>query len=53
MSKRINKIDRIIKIEEKIEQAIKENKSNEEIRRLILSLNTIEYRLDNMDNYSY
>lgn len=52
MSKRINKIDRIIKIEEKIEQAIKENKSNEEIRRLILSLNTIEYRLDNMDNYS-
>ena len=53
MSKRINKIDRIIKIEDKIKQAIKENKSNEEIRRLILSLNTIEYRLDNMDNYSY
>lgn len=53
MSKRINRIDRIIKIEEKIEQAIKENKSNEEIRRLILSLNTIEYRLDDMDNYSY
>nr|DAE62862.1 MAG TPA: hypothetical protein [Caudoviricetes sp.] len=53
MSKRINRIDRAIKIEEKIEQAIKENKSNEEIRRLILSLNTIEYRLDNMDNYSY
>lgn len=53
MSKRINKIDRIIKIEEKIEQAIKENKSNEEIRRLIWSLEKIEYRLDNMDNYSY
>lgn len=53
MSKRINRIDRAIKIEEKIEQAIKENKSNEEIRRLILSLNTIEYRLDSMDDYSY
>lgn len=53
MSKRINRIDRAIKIEDKIKQAVKENKSNEEIRRLILSLNTIEYRLDNMDNYSY
>jgi hypothetical protein len=53
MSKRINRIDRAIKIEEKIEQAIKENKSNEEIRRLIWSLEKIEHKLDNMDNYSY
>ena len=53
MSKRINRIDRAIKIEEKIEDMFRENKSKEEIRRLILSLNAIEYRLDDMDNYSY
>ncbi len=52
MSKRINKIDRVIKIEEKIEDMFRENKSKEEIRRLILSLNAIEYKLDSMDDYS-
>lgn len=52
MSKRINRIDRAIKIEEKIEDMFRENKSKEEIRRLILSLNAIEYKLDSMDDYS-
>lgn len=53
MSKRINRIDRVIKIEEKIEKAVKEGKSKEEIEMLIKSLNQIEYKLDNLDNFSY
>lgn len=53
MSKRIARIDRAIKIEEKIEKAVKEGKSKEEIRRLIISLNQIEWKLDNLDDFRY
>ena len=53
MSKRIEKIDRAIKMQEKIKQAILEGKSKEEIRRLIISLNQIEWKLDNLDDFRY
>ena len=53
MSKRIEKIDRAIKMQEKIKQAISEGKSKEEIRRLIISLEQIEWQLDNLDNFRY
>ena len=51
MSKRIEKIDRAVKMQEKIKQAISEGKSKEEIRRLIISLEQIEWRLDDLDNF--
>ena len=53
MSKRIEKIDRAVKMQEKIKQAISEGKSKEEIRRLIISLEQIEWQLDNLDNFRY
>ena len=53
MSKRVVNIDRAIKMQEKIKQAILEGKSKEEIRRLIISLEQIEWRLDDLDNFRY
>ena len=53
MSKRVVNIDRAIKMQEKIKQAISEGKSKEEIRRLIISLNQIEWKLDNLDDFRY
>ena len=53
MSKRIEKIDRAVKMQEKVKQAISEGKSKEEIRRLIISLNQIEWKLDNLDDFRY
>ena len=53
MSKRIENIDRAIKMQEKIKQAILEGKSKEEIRRLIISLNQIEWKLDSLDDFRY
>ena len=53
MSKRIEKIDRAVKMQEKIKQAISEGKSKEEIRRLIISLEQIEWKLDNLDDFRY
>ena len=53
MSKRIEKIDRAVKMQEKIKQAILEGKSKEEIRRLIISLEQIEWKLDDLDNFRY
>ena len=53
MSKRVINIDRAIKMQEKIKQAISEGKSKEEIRRLIISLNQIEWKLDNLDDFRY
>ena len=53
MSKRVINIDRAIKMQEKIKQAISEGKSKEEIRRLIISLNQIEWKLDSIDDFRY
>ena len=53
MSKRVVNIDRAIKMQEKIKQAISEGKSKEEIRRLIISLNKIEFDLDSIDDFRY
>lgn len=53
MSKRVVNIDRAVKMQEKIKQAILEGKSKEEIRRLIISLNQIEWQLDNLDDFRY
>ena len=53
MSKRVENIDRVIKMKEKIKQAILEGKSKEEIRRLIISLEQIEWKLDNLDDFRY
>lgn len=49
---RIAKIDRSIKIEEKIKQAIEEGRSKECIQRLCWSLERIEYKIDRIDDYS-
>lgn len=51
MSRTAN-IDRSIKIEEKIKQAIKEGKNKEHIERLFSSLERIEYKIDRIDDYS-
>ena len=53
MSKRVANIDRAIKMQEKIKQAISEGKSKEEIKRLIISLNQIEWKLDSLDDFRY
>ena len=53
MSKRVANIDRAIKMQEKIKQAISKGKSKEEIRRLIISLNQIEWKLDSLDDFRY
>lgn len=49
---RISKIDRVIKIEDKIKQAIEEGRNKEYIERLFLSLERIEYKIDRIDDYS-
>lgn len=51
MSRAIN-IDRVIKIEEKIKQAIEEGRNKEYIERLFWSLERIEYKIDRIDDYS-
>ena len=53
MSKRVENIDRAVKMQEKVKQAISEGKSKEEIRRLIISLNKIEFDLDSIDDFRY
>ena len=53
MSKRAINTDRAIKMQEKIKQAILKGKSKEEIRRLIISLNQIEWKLDSLDDFRY
>ena len=53
MSKRVINTDRAVKMKKKIKQAISEGKSKEEIRRLIISLEQIEWQLDNLDNFRY
>ena len=53
MSKRVVNIDRAVKMQEKIKQAILEGKSKEEIRRLIISLEQIEWKLDSLDDFRY
>ena len=53
MSKRAINKDREVKMKEKIKQAISEGKSKEEIRRLIISLNQIEWKLDSLDDFRY
>lgn len=49
---RVANIDRSIKIEEKIKQAIQEGRSKECIQRLCWSLERIEYKIDRIDDYS-
>lgn len=49
---RVANTDRVIKIEEKIKQAIEEGRSKECIQRLCLSLERIEYKIDRIDDYS-
>lgn len=49
---RISNTDRVIKIEEKIKQAIEEGKNKEHIERLFWSLEKIEYKIDRIDDYS-
>ena len=53
MSKRVINTDRVVKMQKKIKQAILEGKTKEEIRRLIISLEQIEWRLDDLDNFRY
>ena len=53
MSKRAINTDRAVKMQKKIKQAILEGKSKEEIRRLIISLNQIEWKLDSLDDFRY
>ena len=49
---RVANIDKSIKIEEKIKQAIQEGRSKEYIQRLYWSLEKIEYKIDRMNDYS-
>lgn len=49
---RVISIDRAIKMEEKIKQAIQEGRSKECIQRLCWSLERIEYKIDRIDDYS-
>lgn len=44
--------DRAIKLEEKIKQAIQEGRSKECIQRLCWSLERIEYKIDEINNYA-
>ena len=53
MSKRVANIDRAVKMQEKVKQAISEGKSKEEIRRFIISLKQIEGKLDSLDDFRY
>lgn len=49
---RVISIDKAVKMEEKIKQAIKEGKNKEHIERLFSSLERIEYKIDRIDDYS-
>lgn len=49
---RVSNIDKAIKMEEKIKQAIQEGRSKECIQRLCLSLERIEYKIDRIDDYA-
>lgn len=49
---RISKIDKAVKMEEKIKQAIQEGRSKECIQRLFWSLEKIEYKIDRINDYS-
>jgi hypothetical protein len=49
---RVANTDRAIKMEEKIKQAIQEGRSKECIRRLCWSLERIEYKIDEINNYA-
>ena len=49
---RISNIDKAVKIEEKIKQAIEEGRNKEHIERLFSSLERIEYKIDRIDDYS-
>ena len=49
---RISNIDKAVKMQEKIKQAIEEGKNKEHIERLFLSLERIEYKIDRIDDYS-
>ena len=49
---RVANIDKAVKMEEKIKQAIQEGRSKECIQRLFLSLERIEYKIDRIDDYS-
>lgn len=49
---RISNIDKAIKMEEKIKQAIQEGRSKECIQGLCWSLERIEYKIDEINNYA-
>ncbi|MFQ9298741.1 MAG: hypothetical protein ACLR4X_10065 [Clostridia bacterium] len=49
---RVSNIDKAVKMQEKIKQAIEEGKNKEHIERLFLSLERIEYKIDRIDDYS-
>ena len=49
---RVANIDKAVKIEEKIKQAIQEGSSKECIQRLCWSLERIEYKIDRINDYS-
>ena len=49
---RISNIDKAVKIEEKIKQAIEEGRSKECIQKLFWSLEKIEYKIDRINDYS-
>lgn len=49
---RVANIDKAVKMEEKIKQAIEEGRSKECIQRLCWSLERIEYKIDEINNYA-
>ena len=49
---RISNIDKAVKMQEKIKQAIEEGRNKEHIERLFWSLERIEYKIDRIDDYS-
>ena len=49
---RVSNIDKAVKIEEKIKQAIEEGRSKECIQKLFWSLEKIEYKIDRINDYS-
>lgn len=49
---RVSNIDKAVKMQEKIKQAIEEGKNKEHIKRLFSSLERIEYKIDRIDDYS-
>lgn len=49
---RVSNIDKAVKMQEKIKQAIEEGRSKEYIQRLCWSLERIEYKIDEINNYA-